>query len=106
MPKLELESDFIGTRLRILIQTEMTLKFEVVYLWTDSRVVLDWVSSNKKKTFSSRIDSLAKKLRKQLKLMSGIISQLILTQTTMERVALSHQKSPEMAYSIKFFARH
>ena len=26
----------------------MTLKFERVYLWTDSRVVLDWISSTTK----------------------------------------------------------
>ena len=45
VPKLELEAAVLGTRLRTLIQTEMTLKFEKVYLWTDSRVVLDWISS-------------------------------------------------------------
>ena len=48
VPKLELEAAVLGTRLRTLIETEMTLKFEKVYLWTDSRVVLDWISSTKK----------------------------------------------------------
>ena len=32
VPKLELEAADLGTRLRTLIQTEMTLKFEKVYL--------------------------------------------------------------------------
>ena len=48
VPKLELEAAVLGTRLRTLIETEMTLKFEKVYWWTDSRVVLDWISSTKK----------------------------------------------------------
>ena len=48
VPKLELEAAVLGTRLRTLTETEMTLKFEKVYLWTDSRVVLDWISSRKK----------------------------------------------------------
>ena len=47
VPKLELEAAVLGTRLITLIQTEMTLKFENVFLWTDSRVVLDWISSSK-----------------------------------------------------------
>ena len=36
VPKLELEAAVLGSRLRTLIETEMTLKFEKVYLWTDS----------------------------------------------------------------------
>ena len=48
VPKLEFEAAISGTRIRTLIQTEMRLKFEKVYLWTDGRVVLDWISSTKK----------------------------------------------------------
>ena len=48
VPKLELEAAVLGTRLRTLIETEITLKFEKVYLRTDSRVVLDWISSTNK----------------------------------------------------------
>ena len=45
VPKLELEAAVLGTRLRTSIQT--TSKFEV-YFCTDSRVVLDWISSTEK----------------------------------------------------------
>ena len=41
VPKFELEAAVLGKSLRPSIQTELTLKFEKVYLWTDSRVVLD-----------------------------------------------------------------
>ena len=54
------------------------------------------------KLFPCQIDE--KKFKKQLKLMSGVISQLILIQPTIERVALSHQKSAEMVYSTTVFA--
>ena len=62
MPKLELEAAVLGTRLRTLIRTEMTIKFEKVYLWTDSRVVLDWISSTKKQNIfvSNRIKEIKK----------------------------------------------
>ena len=58
------------------------------------RVVLSQIGSVqlRNKKFSSGIDW--KKLGKQLKLMSGIMSQLILIQPAMKRVALGHQKSP------------
>ena len=86
VPKLELEAAVLRTRLRTLIQTEMTLRFEKVYLWTDSRVVFHWINSTKEQNrfVSNRLE----KTKKQLKLMSGIMSQLILIQPTMERVAL------------------
>ena len=60
MPKLELEAAVFGTRLRTLIQTEMTLNFEKLYLWTDSRVVLDWISSTKKQNVfvSNRLEEI------------------------------------------------
>ena len=48
MPKLEFEAAVLGTHLNTLIQNEMTLKFEKVCMWTDSRVILDWISSTKK----------------------------------------------------------
>ena len=62
VPKLELEAAVLGTRLRTLIETEMTLKFEKVYLWTDSRVVLDWISSTKKQNVfvSNRLEEIKK----------------------------------------------
>ena len=62
MPKLELEAAVLGTCLRTLIQTEMTLNFEKVYLWTDSRVVLDWISSTKKQNvfLSNRLEEIKK----------------------------------------------
>ena len=62
VPKLELEAAVLGTRLRILIETEMTLKFEKLYLWTDSRVVLDWISSTKKQNVfvSNRLEEFKK----------------------------------------------
>ena len=62
VPKLELEAAVFSTRLRTLIQTEITLEFEKFYLWTNSCVVSDWISSLRNKMFSSRIDR--KKLRK------------------------------------------
>ena len=60
VPKLELEAAVLGTRLRTLIETEMTLKFEKVYLWTDSRVVLDCISSTKKQNVfvSNRLEEI------------------------------------------------
>ena len=44
------------------MQTEMTLKFEKVYLLTDSCVVLDWISSNKKQNVlvSNRLEEIKK----------------------------------------------
>ena len=48
VPKLELEAAVFGTNLSTLLQSKMTLNFEKVYLWTDIRVVLDWISSTKK----------------------------------------------------------
>ena len=48
VPKLELEAALLGPRLSTIIQTEKTLRFEKVYLWTDSCAVLDWISSTKK----------------------------------------------------------
>ena len=51
-----------GKRLHTLIETEMTLKFEKIYLWTDSRVVLDWISSTKKQNVfvSNRLEEIKK----------------------------------------------
>ena len=62
VPKLELETAALGTRLNTSIQIEMTQKFEKVYLWTDSRVVLDWISSTKKQNVfvSNRLEEINK----------------------------------------------
>ena len=62
VPKLELEAAVLSTRLRTLIETEMTLKFEKIYLWTDSCVVLDWISSTKKQNVfvSNRLEEIKK----------------------------------------------
>ena len=48
VPKMELEAAVIGVRLLQLIQREMTLTFDQIFLWSDSQVVLDWIASNKK----------------------------------------------------------
>ena len=48
VPKMELQAAVIGVRLLKLIQKEMTLKFDQIFLWSDSQVVLDWLASNKK----------------------------------------------------------
>ena len=58
VPKLELEAAVLGTRLSTLIQTQMTLKFKKIYLWTDSSVVFHWIISTKKQNVfvSSRLE--------------------------------------------------
>ena len=48
VPKMELEAAVIGVRLLQLIQREITLTFDQIFLWSDSQVVLDWIASNKK----------------------------------------------------------
>ena len=48
VPKMELEAAVIGVRLLQLIQREMTLTFDQIFLWSDSQVVVDWIASNKK----------------------------------------------------------
>ena len=45
---MELEAAVIGLRLRQLIQREMTLTFDQIFLWSDSQVILEWIASNKK----------------------------------------------------------
>ena len=62
MPKLELEAAVVGTRLSTLIQTELTLKFEKLYLWTDGRVVSDWISATEKQNVfvSNRLEEIKK----------------------------------------------
>ena len=67
VPKLELKAAGLGTRLRTLIQAEITLKIEKVYLWTVSRVVLDWTSSTEKQNIflSNRMEEI--KLEKETK---------------------------------------
>ena len=48
VPKMELEANVIGVRLLQLIQKEMTLTFDQIFLWSDSQIVLDRIASNKK----------------------------------------------------------
>ena len=94
VPKLELEAAVLGTRLRTLIETEMTLEFEKAYLWTDSRVVLDWISSTKKQNVF--VSNRLKEIKKTTKTdeWNHVPTNFNPIQPTMERVALSHQKSP------------
>ena len=46
VPKMELKAAVIGVRLLQLIQKEMTLTFDQIFLWFDSQLVLDWIASN------------------------------------------------------------
>ena len=48
VPKLELEAEIIGIRLLKTVQKETTLKIHDTLFWTDSRVVFDWIVSEKK----------------------------------------------------------
>ena len=48
VPKIELKAAVLGVRLLQLIQREMTLIFDQIFLWSDSQVVLNWIASNKK----------------------------------------------------------
>ena len=52
VPKMELEAAVIGVRLLQLIQKEMTLEFDQIFLWSDNQVVLDWIASIKKQNVS------------------------------------------------------
>ena len=44
VPKMELEAAVIGERLLQLMQRELTLTFDQIFLWFDSQVVLDWIA--------------------------------------------------------------
>ena len=59
---MEPEAAFIGVRLLQLIQKEMTLTFDQIFLWSDSQVVLDWIASNKKQNVfvSNRLQEIPK----------------------------------------------
>ena len=56
VPKMELEAAVTGVRLLQLIQREMTLTFDQIFLWSDSRVVLDSIASNKRQNFLFQTD--------------------------------------------------
>ena len=62
VPKMELEAAVIGVRLLQLIQREMTLTFDQIFLWSDSQVALDWIASNKKQNvfLSNRLQEIQK----------------------------------------------
>ena len=51
VPKMELKAAVLGVRLLQLIQREMTLTFDQIFLWSDIQVVLNWMASNKKQRF-------------------------------------------------------
>ena len=59
---MKLEAAVIGVRLLQLIQREMTMTFDQVFLWSDSQVVLDWIASNKKQNVfvSTRLQEIHK----------------------------------------------
>ena len=63
VPKMELEDSVIGVHLLQLIQREMTLTVDQIFLWSDSQVVLDWIDSNKKQNVfvSNRLQEIHKK---------------------------------------------
>ena len=48
VPKMKLEAAVIGVRLLQLIQRELTLTLNQIFLWSNSQVDLDWIASNKK----------------------------------------------------------
>ena len=75
VPKMELEAAVIGVRLLQLIQREMTLTFNQIFLWSDSQVVLDWIASKKKQNVLFQTD--CEKFIKVLHPSNGITSQLI-----------------------------
>lgn len=45
MPRLELNAALTGAQLAKLIQTELTITFQQVFLWSDSTTVLQWLKS-------------------------------------------------------------
>ena len=47
IPKLELLAAVVAAKLITMIQTEMSLKFESITLWTDNSCVAQWLHSNK-----------------------------------------------------------
>ena len=62
---MELESAVIGVRLLQLIQKEMTLTFDQIFLWSGSQVVLDWIASNKKQNvFVSKVSNRLQEIHK------------------------------------------
>ena len=50
IPKLELEAAVIGVRLLSTIMKESSFHMTRSTFWTDSQVVLDWLSTTKKQT--------------------------------------------------------
>ena len=90
LPKMELEAAVIGVRLLQLIQREMTLTFDQISLWSDSKVVLDWIASNKKQ--SVFVSSRLREIHKVLHPSNGITSQLILIPPITELAFLRQTK--------------
>ena len=48
IPKLELQAALLATRLKDDILTALTVSFNLVYMWTDSTTVLQWLNSTEK----------------------------------------------------------
>ena len=69
IPKLELEAAVIGVRILSTIMKESSFHITRSTLWTDSQVVLDWLSTTKKQPVFLRIAS--KKSLHQLVLTNG-----------------------------------
>nr|XP_054592608.1 uncharacterized protein LOC107395320 [Nothobranchius furzeri]XP_054592609.1 uncharacterized protein LOC107395320 [Nothobranchius furzeri] len=46
MPRLELCAALTGAQLARLLQTELTVPIQSIYLWTDSTTVLQWIQSS------------------------------------------------------------
>lgn len=49
IPRLELNGAFLLTKLMIVVQNALNLNIEKTTLWTDSKIVLDWLSSHPRK---------------------------------------------------------
>ena len=49
IPHLELVAAFLSVKIAALIRAELDIKWKNETCWTDSRVVLDYISNNNKK---------------------------------------------------------
>lgn len=49
VPRLELQAALLASRLATSILTDLSLKVQQVYFWTDSMVVLSWIKSSNKR---------------------------------------------------------
>ncbi|XP_039447331.1 uncharacterized protein LOC120426603 [Culex pipiens pallens] len=49
IPRLELQSDVVGSRLMNFVQENHTLKIAARFIWSDSEVALSWIHSDQRK---------------------------------------------------------